>query len=162
MAIKDAAGLWGKSGYQTGKLLQDAHGEKTRYIAIGPTGEHLVRTAVALATHDCTVSAGFGAVMGSKNLKAIGIQGSGKIQVADLEGLHELNRYTIKISKRIRLSIPPHIAGTKYADLLEVIGKGNCYLCGLECPAGIYRYGKKYVGHRKCQSIEYYLPWVYG
>ncbi|MFA5307940.1 MAG: aldehyde ferredoxin oxidoreductase N-terminal domain-containing protein [Dehalococcoidales bacterium] len=160
--LRDAAGLWGQNGYRTGELLEQIHGAKTRFIAIGAAGEHLVRTAVALASHDCTVSAGFGAVMGSKNLKAIAIRGSGKVEVADLEKLHELNRYTIKISKRVRLSIPPRIEHTKYAELLEVIGKGNCYLCGLECVAGVYRYGKKLIGHRKCQSVEYYLPWVYG
>jgi aldehyde:ferredoxin oxidoreductase len=160
--IKDASQMWGQGGYRTGELLQQAHGEKTKWIAIGAAGENMVRTALALATHDCTVSAGFGAVMGSKNLKAIAILGSGKIQVANEERLKSLNRYTFRISKRVRLSIPPMIEGTKHADKLEVIGKGGCYLCGLECVAGIYRYGKKYVGHRKCQSVEYYLPWVYG
>jgi aldehyde:ferredoxin oxidoreductase len=160
--IKDAAGLWGKNGYRTGELLEQTHGEKTRWITIGAAGEHMVRTAVALATHDCTVSAGFGAVMGSKNLKAIAIKGNGKVQVAAEEQLKSLNRYTFRISKRVRLSVPPMIAGTKYAEKLEVIGKGGCYLCGLECVAGIYRYGGKLTGHRKCQSVEYYLPWKYG
>lgn len=159
--LRDASALWGKNGYQTGKLLEQMHGEKTRYITIGKAGENLVRTAVALATHDCTLSAGFGAVFGSKNLKAIVIRGSGKVQVAQPEKLKELNRYVFNIGKRVRLSIPPNIEGSKYARLLEVIGKGNCYLCGLECVAGVYRYGKQKVGHRKCQSIEYYLPWAY-
>jgi aldehyde:ferredoxin oxidoreductase len=162
--LRDASGLWGRNGYETGRLLEQAHGERTRFIAIGAAGEHLVRTAVALASHDCTVSAGFGAVLGSKKLKAIAIRGSGKIEVADRERLHELNRYTFKISKRIRLTIPPLIEGTEQEGLLEVIGKGNCHLCGLECVAGIYRYGNKteLVGHRKCQSVEYYLPWRYS
>jgi aldehyde:ferredoxin oxidoreductase len=161
--IKDASHLWGKeNGYRTGELLMQAHGDKTKWIAIGAAGEHMVKTALALATHDCTVSAGFGAVMGSKNLKAIAIKGTKKIEVASLETLHSLNRYTVRIAKRVRLSIPPMMEGTKYASKLEVIGKGGCYLCGLECVAGIYRYGGKYVGHRKCQSVEYYLPWMFG
>jgi aldehyde:ferredoxin oxidoreductase len=160
--LRDASRLWGQNGYRTGELLEQSHGEKTRFIAIGAAGENLVRTAVALASHDCTVSAGFGAVMGAKKLKAIAIRGSGKVHVANPAELQELNRYTFKISKRIRLSIPPHIAGTPQAGLLEVIGKGNCYLCGLECVAGIYRYDKRLVGHRKCQSVEYYLPWKFG
>jgi aldehyde:ferredoxin oxidoreductase len=162
--LKDASHLWGRNGYETGRLLEQAHGERTRFITIGVAGEHLVRTSVALASHDCTVSAGFGAVLGSKKLKAIAIRGSGKINVVDREKLRELNRYTFKISKRIRLSIPPHIEMSGKADLLEVIGKGNCDLCGLECVAGVYRYGNKpeLVAHRKCQSIEYYLPWMYS
>jgi aldehyde:ferredoxin oxidoreductase len=160
--IKDAAVLWGNNGYKTGELLQQIHGEKTRFLAIGTYGEHLGRTALALASHDCTVSAGFGGVMGSKNLKAIAILGSGKVSAADPEALRELNKYTIKISKRVRLTIPPHLMGTPQAGLLEVIGKGNCYLCGFECVAGIYKYGGRLVGHRKGQSVEYYLPWAYG
>ncbi|MGD9160720.1 MAG: aldehyde ferredoxin oxidoreductase N-terminal domain-containing protein [Desulfobacteraceae bacterium] len=160
--IKDASSMWGINGYRTGALLEQAHGKKTRWIVIGAAGENLIKTALAMATHDCTVSAGFGAVMGSKNLKAIAIRGSGRVQVAHPKKLTELNRYTFKISKRIRLTHAPHIEGTKYADELEVIGKGGCYMCGLECVAGIYRYGKKHVGHRKCESVEYYLPWAYG
>ena len=160
--LRDASGLWGKNGYRTGELLEQAHGEKTRFIAIGLAGENLVRTALALATHDCTVSAGFGAVMCSKKLKAIAIRGSGKIQVAEPETLRDLNRHTVKISRRVRLTIPPRIEGTRQAELLEVIGKGKCYLCGIECVAASYRYGKRLEGHRKCQSVEYYLPWVYN
>lgn len=161
--IKDASGLWGKvNGYKTGEYFEKTHGDKTRWIAIGFAGENLVRTALALATHDCTVSAGFGAVMGSKNLKGIAVRGSGKVQVAQEELLKSLNRYTFRISKRVRLSVPPMIEGTPHASKLEVVGKGGCYLCGLECVAGIYRYGGKYEGHRKCQSVEYYLPWKYG
>jgi aldehyde:ferredoxin oxidoreductase len=162
--LRDAVDLWGKNGYETGQRLEQVHGERTRFIAIGAAGEHMVRTAVALASHDCTVSAGFGAVLGSKKLKAIAIRGSGKIDVLDREKLHELNRYTFKISKRLRLTIPPRIEGTEQAGLLEAIGKGNCHMCGLECVAGIYRYGQKkeLVGHRKCQSVEYYLPWMYS
>jgi aldehyde:ferredoxin oxidoreductase len=160
--IKDASGLWGQNGYRTGELLMQAHGNTTKWIVIGAAGEHMVKTALALATHDCTVSAGFGAVMGSKNLKAIAIKGSKKIPVADLEKLHSLNRYTARIAKRMRLSLPPMLQNSQHAPKIEVIGKGGCYLCGLECVAGVYRYGGKYVGHRKCQSIEYYMPWVLG
>jgi aldehyde:ferredoxin oxidoreductase len=160
--INDASGMWGQGGYKTGEMLMEAHGDKTKWLAIGAAGEHMVRTALALATHDCTVSAGFGAVMGSKNLKAIAVKGTHKVEVSNPELLKSLNRYTFRISKRVRLTIPPHIEGTKHASKLEVVGKGGCYLCGLECVAGMYRYGGKYTGHRKCESVEYYLPWEYG
>jgi aldehyde:ferredoxin oxidoreductase len=161
--IKDAGHLWGReNAYKTGEYLEQTHGDKTRWLAIGAAGENMVKTALALATHDCTVSAGFGAVMGSKNLKAIGLRGSGKVQVANEEQLKSLNRYTYRISKRVRLTYAPHIEGTSHQKDMEVVGKGGCYLCGLECVAGIYRYGGKYVGHRKCESVEYYLPWAYG
>ena len=160
--LRDASSLWGQNGYKTGEMLQEIHGERTRYISIGVAGERLVRTALALASHDCTLSAGFGAVMGSKNLKAMAIRGTGKVSVADPARLKELNRYTIKISKRVRLSIPPGVAATGRAGLLEVIGLGGCNQCGFECISGVYRYGGRLVRHAKCQSMEYYLPWELG
>ena len=160
--IRDASALWGQNGYRTGELLQQSHGEKTRYISIGVAGERLVRIANALASNDCTLSAGFGAVMGSKKLKAIAILGDEKINVAHRERLQELSRYAIQISKRMDMTVTPRLMETGKADLLEVIGKGACHLCGFKCISGIFRYGKRLVGHRKCQSVEYYLPWVYG
>jgi aldehyde:ferredoxin oxidoreductase len=162
--LKDASSVWGQNGYRSGEMLQQTHGEKTRFITIGVAGERKVRTAVALASHNCTLSAGFGAVMGSKNLKAMAIRGSGKISVADPEKLKGLYRYTIHISKRIRLSIPPRVAATGHAHLLETIGKGSCYQCGFECIRGLYRYGKReeLTENLKCQSMQCYLPWVYS
>ncbi len=81
--LRDASSLWGQNAYRTGEVLQQTHGEKTRFITTGVAGERRVRTAIALASHGCTLTAGFGAVMGSKNLKAIAIMGTGKISVAD-------------------------------------------------------------------------------
>jgi aldehyde:ferredoxin oxidoreductase len=160
--LRDASSLWGQGAYRTGKMLQQVHGEKVRFITTGVAGENRVRTAVVLGPHHSTSTAGFGAVMGSKNLKALVVRGTGKPSVADPDRLKELNRYTIKISKRLRLSIPPTVMGTNHDYLLEVIGKGGCYQCGLECIRGLYRYGQRLEGYRKCQSMEYYLPWKYS
>jgi len=160
--LQDASSLWGQGAYRTGEILQQSHGKKAHFITTGVAGENRVRTAVVSASHDSASSAGFGAVMGAKNLKALVVRGTGKPSVADPERLKEVNRYTVKISKRIRLSIPPLIVSTKHDHLLEVIGKGGCYQCGLECIRGRYRYGKRLEGYRKCQSMEYYLPWKYS
>ena len=159
--LRDASSLWGQGAYQTGEMLQQAHGEKVRFITTGVAGENRVRTAVIFGSHEGASSAGFGAVMGDKNLKAVAVRGTGKPSVADPERLKELNRYTIRISKRIRLSMPPSVAGTHHDHLLEVIGKGGCYQCGLECIRGLYRYGQRLEGYRKCQAQGYYLPWKY-
>jgi aldehyde:ferredoxin oxidoreductase len=161
--LQDASALWGQNGYRSGEMLRQAYGEKAQYITIGVSGENLVRTANALASFNCTVCAGFGAVMGSKNLKAIAIQGSGKVSVADPDRLKELARYTINLNRGLMKEfIPPRVAATGHGHLLEVIGKNHCYQCGLECVREIYRYGKRLVGYGKCQSMEYYLPWVYS
>jgi len=160
--LRDASSLWGQGAYRAGEMLQQAHGEKVRFITTGVAGERRVRTAVVFASHGSTSSCGFGAVMGAKNLKALVVRGTGRPSVADPDRLKELNRYTIKISKRLRLSIPPLIVSTRHEHLLEVIGKSGCYQCGLECIRGLYQYGQRLEGYRKCQSMEYYLPWRYS
>ena len=161
-ALRDASGLWGQGSYKTGELLQEAHGKKARFVTIGLAGENLVRSAVIFGSHQSTTTGGFGAVMGSKNLKAIVVRGNGKPSTADPEELKALNRYMVKICKRLHLAIPPLITATKRGDLLEVIGKGGCYQCGIECVRNIYRYGKKFEANRRCQAMEYYLPWRLG
>lgn len=160
--ILDASHLWGQHAYKTGEMLQQVHGNDTKFLTTGPAGERMVRSATMFGTHLSSGCAGFGAVMGSKNLKALAIQGTGQPGAANLEQLHELNRYAVRIAKRLRLAIPPMITNTAHGHLLEVIGKHSCYQCGLECIRNRYRYGKKHEGYRHCQAMEYYLPWKYG
>ena len=58
--------------------------EKVRVASIGLAGETLIPFSVILADHGRTAGrTGMGAVMGSKNLKAIAVHGSGKIKLAD-------------------------------------------------------------------------------
>lgn len=159
--LRDASSLWGLGAYRTGECLEQAHGSRVCYLTTGVAGEKQVRSAVILASHQSTSCAGFGAVMGSKNLKAIAVSGSGQPAVARQEKLHELNRYTLRVGRRLRLSIPPIITNTNHSHWLEVIGKGGCYQCAMECTRGLYRYGKRLEGYRRCQAMEYYLPWRY-
>jgi aldehyde:ferredoxin oxidoreductase len=160
--LRDASSLWGQGVYGVEEILKETHGNQAKFITTGVAGENRVRTAVLVASHNSTATAGFGAVMASKNLKAIVIRGTGRISVADPDRLKELNRYTVRISKRVRLAIPPTITATGHGHLLEVLGKGGCYQCGLECIRNFYRYGKKLEGYRRCQAMEYYLPWRFS
>ncbi|HSW57837.1 MAG TPA: aldehyde ferredoxin oxidoreductase N-terminal domain-containing protein [Dehalococcoidales bacterium] len=160
--IRDAAHLWGEGAYRTGDILVREHGAGTCFLTTGPAGENLVRSATIFGSHLSSSCAGFGAVMGSKKLKAIAILGTGHPSVADPQKLQELNRYTFKINKKIRLAIPPIVTNTGHGHLLEVIGKHSCYQCGLECIRNQYRFGGKLEGFRHCQAMEYYLPWKYA
>jgi aldehyde:ferredoxin oxidoreductase len=160
--LLDASSLWGEGAYRTGERLQQTHGAKAHFLTTGAAGEHLVRTAAIVASHHSASSAGFGAVMGSKNFKGMVVRGTGKPSVADPDKLKELNRYAVKINKRVRLSMPPPVLATHHEHLLEVIGKGGCYQCGMECIRGVYRYGGRLEGNRKCQAQGYYLPWKYS
>ena len=144
--VLDATCLWGKGAYDTGELLLQAHGEKTRFVTTGVAGENRVRSAIIFGSHESTSCAGFGAVMGSKKLKAIAVKGAGRPTVADPKKLKELNRYTIAICNRVTLEAPPIVTATNHAHLVEVIGKGHCDHCGLTCNRQLYRYGKRLEG----------------
>jgi aldehyde:ferredoxin oxidoreductase len=162
--LRDASSLWGQGAYRVEEMLQQAHGDKIRFLTTGVAGENRVRTAVIFGSHQSSSTGGFGAVMGSKNLKAIVVRGTGKISVADPNKLKELNRYTVKICKHVHLAIPPMVMDTEHGYLLEVIGKSSCHQCGIICARNLYRYGtstERLEGNRRCQAMEYYLPWRY-
>lgn len=90
--LTDAKGLWGKGVHETDRLIKEEIGDRSvKIAAIGPAGENLVR--FSCITNDLYRQAGrggVGAVMGSKNLKAIVVRGSMDIDVADLETFTKL------------------------------------------------------------------------
>ena len=103
--IRDASHIWGKDAKQTVALLTKECREilKKRYpqkgewkepaiLYIGPAGENMVRTAVVAAkwTHAAGYG-GYGAVMGSKRLKAVVVKGTGPLpDVGDMEAVKRL------------------------------------------------------------------------
>ena len=76
--LKDAAHLWGKSVWQTEEILKkQAQDPLVRVCSIGLAGENLVLyAAVVNDLHRAAGRSGVGAVMGSKNLKAIAVRGT--------------------------------------------------------------------------------------
>lgn len=94
--FKDASKLWGKECLETHDLLQEIEG-RTRTALIGPAGEILVRIAcITMDGHRHAGRAGTGAVMGSKNLKAIVLSGSQKIPLHDEEGFKAKAKEVLK------------------------------------------------------------------
>lgn len=82
--LKDASHLWGKSTWETAKGIQEeCKDPDTKVICIGPAGENLVRIANVMSPPRRSAGrSGMGAVMGSKNLKAIAVRGSGEVAIA--------------------------------------------------------------------------------
>ena len=83
--LRSAGDLWGKTTYETEKLLQERH-DGSKVSSIGPAGENGVLFSCVI--NDMGRAAGrpgFGAVMGSKNLKAVAIKGSEKKEYHDKE-----------------------------------------------------------------------------
>jgi aldehyde:ferredoxin oxidoreductase len=162
--LRDAAWLWGHDPYKVEELLLKEHGDRTRFVTTGVAGENLVRTAVLFGSQLATVTAGFGAVMASKNLKAITVRGTGTVTVAEPARLKELNKYALKIRKTVSLAITPRIGMTNHGHVLKDVGQRHCYQCGMVCSKYIYRFGDdpELEGLRGCQAMEFYLPWIYG
>jgi len=96
--IRDASALWGKSTVETREILKRELGSTVAVVACGPAGENLVTYAILLADNDSSGSSGFGAVMGSKNLKAIAVRGRGRVTAADPDRLKELRQYVRQLS----------------------------------------------------------------
>ncbi|UCH38387.1 MAG: aldehyde ferredoxin oxidoreductase family protein [Candidatus Bathyarchaeota archaeon] len=80
--LKDAAELWGKSTWESTKILEQEQGKDVRVAGIGQAGENLVRSASTISDNYFSAARGSGAVWGSKKLKAIAVRGTGKVEVA--------------------------------------------------------------------------------
>ncbi|MCS5635807.1 MAG: aldehyde ferredoxin oxidoreductase family protein [Myxococcota bacterium] len=77
----DAEDLWGKGTYETQKIL----GSKLKHAVIGPAGENKVLYAGIVSDERIAGRTGVGAVMGSKNLKALSVTGNRKLEMDDPE-----------------------------------------------------------------------------
>ncbi len=81
--LKDASHLWGKGVFETTEVLGQSR-NKRNVLCIGPAGENLVRIAAIMNDKERALARGGpGAVMGSKNLKAIVVEGFEKNKPAD-------------------------------------------------------------------------------
>lgn len=82
--IRKAGHLWGRTTWETDDIIREELGdEDIQIMSIGPAGENLVRGACIISNGGRAAGrCGLGAVMGSKNLKAVAVRGSGSISVA--------------------------------------------------------------------------------
>lgn len=100
--IRDAICLWGKDAIETREiLLKKLNEPKISIASIGPAGEKLVAIACIIVDgHSFLGRCGLGAVMGSKNLKAIAVKGNKEVKVAYPEKLYSLtNQWRRKIKE---------------------------------------------------------------
>ena len=89
--LVDARDFWGLTTFETEKKLKDLYERSTGIVSIGPAGEKMVKFATVIS-HEARAGGrtGMGAVMGSKNLKAVVFEGSGYMPVAHPKELNEL------------------------------------------------------------------------
>ena len=124
----DASGLWGKLVCEaTDKLLEAFGDPKAHVLTIGPAGERKsLLAAVMNDKYRAAGRSGVGAVMGSKNLKAIVVRGTGKVAPADAARTEE-------VLKAVRTKIREHPVTSKVlptygtAALVNVINESGAY-----------------------------------
>ena len=93
LEFKDASHIWGKDTYDTDDRIKSETDGRARVAAVGPAGENLSLIAsVMFEGHNARAAGrcGFGALMGSKNLKAVAVRARGKVPVHDPDGLKAL------------------------------------------------------------------------
>ncbi|MFC1998971.1 aldehyde ferredoxin oxidoreductase family protein [Chloroflexota bacterium] len=119
--LKDASSLWGKDTVQTEDTLKDELGKDIRIACIGPSGE-------AMSLISCIVNekgrvagrAGLGAVMGSKKLKAVVVQGKMKVEVANEEEVARLRKESLETIK-----------GSAFAQRMQKAGGTSAFTDGM-------------------------------
>ncbi|NLV72078.1 MAG: aldehyde ferredoxin oxidoreductase family protein [Actinobacteria bacterium] len=99
--IKDARHLWGKDTAVTEALIRDENdNRKLKVAVIGPAGERMARIAAVINDRGrAAARSGLGAVMGSKNLKAVAAIGARKPEIHDKPRVQALMREMLKEAK---------------------------------------------------------------
>ena len=95
--IRDASHIWGKKISEVTEILEKEDG-KVKVLSIGPAGEKLSPIAAVMNDMDRAAGrGGVGAVMGSKNLKAVVVKGSNKVSLFDEERTKKVSQEKVKI-----------------------------------------------------------------
>lgn len=125
--VRDAADLWGLDAFEAETRLRDRHGHYDVGVAvIGPAGENLVKFAsIGSDYYRHAGRGGVGAVMGSKNLKAVVVQGTGSVPLAAPNWVMALQarqneklKTTVGAQARIKYGTPSTFTVTNAAGML--------------------------------------------
>jgi aldehyde:ferredoxin oxidoreductase len=148
--IRDGAHLWGEDVPTTQELIQEELSDpEVKALCIGIAGENMVRFAsVMTGIKNAAGRSGMGAVMGSKNLKAIAVRGTQDLEIAFPDKALEYNQGLTK-----------HISSTKFS---QIMGKwGTMFIYGVTNTTGLVRVrnfqlNQQVDGDIECEHIEEY------
>jgi aldehyde:ferredoxin oxidoreductase len=112
--LVDASHLWGMDTFETEETLKKEIGDKrAQVMSIGPAGENLVKYAgVVNERGSLAARCGMGAVMGSKNLKAVVLRGRMKYCLADEEAYKQIRHEAIETMRRSLFAEGLNLFGT--------------------------------------------------
>ncbi len=123
--IREATKLWGKDIYKTQKMIAEEVKDKGASVAcIGPAGERQIRYASVMNDEGRAAGrCGLGALMGSKNLKAVVAVGNKRAEPADRAKLTELSKQANNIIRASMLTLAYREYGTMmYTDMGMILG----------------------------------------
>jgi len=152
----EAAGdLWGRDALNTIDLLKERYGEKAEIAAISRAGELKVRFASIVARRGASAGKGFGAVMGSKNLKAVVIKNRRSIlPVARPDQFAEITK---EITSLWKGESSERYWREPAVNDIERIKITPCFSCPGLCGRGIYSDDDRHTGFNKnCASAYAY------
>ncbi|MBW1850806.1 MAG: hypothetical protein JRJ15_05130, partial [Deltaproteobacteria bacterium] len=161
--FKDAAALWEKGAIEAREMLKKMEGKSVRVVGIGPAGENMAVTAIVQADNDASGTGGLGAIMGSKNLKAIVVKSERKkVRVAQPERVKELTKYFLKLP-RIMASVEPVLFKTVTPEMkAEMRARWKkpdpCFGCR-GCIRILYEAEDGKTGKFMCHAGMFYQPW---
>ena len=126
VGLRDAGKLWGLTTSQAEEAIRRELGdEKCKTATIGPAGENLVLFAgIQVTSQRSAARCGLGAVMGSKNLKAIAVRGHNRVPVADPERFKELTNSFRRRLRENAVYAPVHAHGTPgIMAMMDALGR---------------------------------------
>jgi len=162
--LRDASAIWGEFTGPAQQAIREELGDRRIRVAqIGPGGENRVRYAcIVNELHHFNGRTGMGAVMGSKNLKALAVRGTSKVSIHDHDTVRDVLRWLKENYERRPMDM--HDGGTarivpmlnndgilptrnfhegafEHADdisgkrMIEtiLIDRGTCYACAIQC-----------------------------
>ncbi|MFX1501078.1 MAG: aldehyde ferredoxin oxidoreductase family protein, partial [Promethearchaeota archaeon] len=128
----DAKELWGKDAVETEKFIENRHGPRVKVACIGQAGENLsLISGIVNDAGRIAARSGLGAVMGSKNLKAVCIRKSkdnGKLELHDKEMLmNHIKQYNSNFKSMAKKGLMTKVIGSmgSMAPLLRIMKMGT-------------------------------------
>ena len=148
----DATSIWGLDTFETHEKILKKTNPKTEIVCIGPAGEKLVKYAI-IATGGKNVTriagrAGCGTVMGTKNLKAVAVYGTQKINVFDQYGFNQFNKSHAKTM--VEETRPIKEYGTS-GEIIHLVEIGNLPIKNWK--SGKFNQAEKISGQRLAETI---------
>ncbi len=152
--IREATHLTGMGAISCRERLKEELGRAFCVVTVGAAGESRVVFATLVADNDSTGSSGLGAVMGSKNLKAIAVRGTRrKVDVDDVEKARKL-RERLRLELKSRFAFDQMILPSLVNP--DRMKKDVCYGCSSGCMRLTYRSMSGVTGKFMCQAGLFY------